>query len=65
MSGDETITVPAGTFDCYRVAFVGLTNDHPAYDMWLTRDGEFTTSRGVVEGYMDSRFELVSLDRVA
>ena len=63
--GDETITVPAGTFDCYRVAFVGLTNDHPAYDMWLTRDGEFTYVKGVVEGYMDSRFELVSLDRVA
>jgi hypothetical protein len=62
--GDETITVKAGTFDCYRVAFVGLTNDHPAYDMWLTRDGEFTYVKGVVEGYMDSRFELASLEQV-
>jgi hypothetical protein len=63
--GDETVTVKAGTFDCYRVAFVGLTNDHPPYDMWLTRDGEFTYVKGVVEGYMDSIFELVSLERTA
>ena len=61
--GDETVTVGAGTFDCYRVAFAGLTNDHPAYDMWLTRDGEFTYVKGVVAGYMDSSFELVSLTR--
>ena len=62
--GDETVKVKAGTFDCYRVAFVGLTNAHPPYDMWLTRDGEFTYVKGVVEGYMDSMFELVSLERV-
>ncbi len=61
--GDETITVRGGTFDCYRIAFVGLTNNHPPYDMWLTRDGEFTYVQGIVEGYMDSRFELVSLVR--
>lgn len=61
--GDETVTVPAGTFDCYRIAFVGLTNDHPPYDMWLTRDGAFIYVKGVVEGYMDSSFELVSLVR--
>jgi hypothetical protein len=59
--GDETITVPAGTFDCYRVAFAGLTNAHPPYDMWLTRDGEFTYVKGVVGGYMDSSFELATL----
>jgi len=61
--GDETITVPAGTFDCHRIAFEGLTNNHPDYDMWLTRDGEFIYVQGVVEGYMDSRFELVELSR--
>lgn len=58
---DETVTVPAGTFECYRVAFVGLTNNHPPYDMWLTRDGAFTYVRGEVEGYMDAVFELVEL----
>jgi hypothetical protein len=61
--GPETITVPAGTFDCHRVAFAGLTNAHPPYDMWLTRDGEFLYVRGEVEGYMDSVFELTELSR--
>jgi hypothetical protein len=61
--GPETIEVPAGRFDCHRVAFVGLTNDHPPYDMWLTRDGEFLYVRGEVQGYMDSVFELEELTR--
>lgn len=29
--GPETVTVPAGTFDCHRLAFAGMTNDHPPY----------------------------------
>lgn len=57
----ETVTVPAGSFDCHRIAFVGLTNNHPDYDMWLTTDGDFLYVRGVVGGYMDSAFELVEL----
>jgi hypothetical protein len=61
--GPETIEVPAGRFDCHRVAFVGLTNDHPPYDMWITRDGEFLYVRGEVQGYMDSVFELEELTR--
>ncbi|CAM3163340.1 DUF3108 domain-containing protein [Sphingomonas antarctica] len=61
--GDETITVPAGTFDCYRIRFVGLTNNHPEYDMWLTRDGEFIYVRGEVSGYMDSVLELAEFQR--
>ena len=61
--GDETIEVPAGRFDCYRVAFAGLTNNHPPYDMWLTRDGDFTYVKGVVGGYMDASFELTTLTR--
>ncbi len=60
--GPETITVPAGTFDCYRIAFVGLTNNHPDYDMWLTRDGDFLYVKGEVGGYMDSIFELAELE---
>lgn len=63
--GPETIEIPAGRFDCHRVRFVGLTNDHPPYDMWVTRDGEFLYVRGEVGGYMDSVFELVSLERAA
>lgn len=61
--GEETVEVPAGTFDCHRIRFVGLTNDHPAYDMWLTRDGDYLYVKGVVEGYMDSEFLLEKLDR--
>ena len=59
----EEIAVPAGHFDCYRVRFVGLTNAHPPYDMWVTADGDFLYVRGAVGGYMDSVFELVSLVR--
>ncbi len=61
--GPETVTVPAGTFDCHRVAFVGFTNDHPPYDMWVSADGDFLYVRGEVGGYMDSVFELVDLER--
>ena len=60
--GPETVTVPAGTFDCYRIQFVGLTNNHPPYDMWLTRDGDFVYVKGEVGGYMDSVFELAELE---
>lgn len=61
--GEETIEVPAGVFSCHRVRFVGLTNNHPPYDMWLSNDGDFLYVQGVVEGYMDSTFQLVSLTR--
>ena len=61
--GPETIEVPAGTFDCHRIRFVGLTNNHPDYDMWLSRDGEFLYVKGVVQGYMDSEFVLERLER--
>jgi hypothetical protein len=63
--GPETVTVPAGTFDCHRIAFVGLTNNHPDYDMWLTRDGDFIYVKGEVAGYMDSVFELAELKGAA
>ncbi|HEV2567412.1 hypothetical protein [Sphingomonas sp.] len=63
--GPETVTVPAGTFDCHRIAFVGLTNNHPDYDMWLTRDGDFIYVKGEVGGYMDSVFELAELKGAA
>ena len=60
----EKVTVPAGTFDCHRVAFVGMTNAHPPYTMWISADdGDFLYVRGTVEGYMDSLFELEELTR--
>lgn len=58
----ETVTVPAGSFDCHRVAFVGMTNAHPPYTMWISAaDGDFLYVRGEVEGYMDAVFELEEL----
>ena len=57
--GAQRVEVPAGVFDCHRIAFRGITNDHPPYEMWLTRDGDFLYVKGVVGGYMDSVFELV------
>ena len=61
----ERLFKPAITVerDGVRVAFVGLTNNHPPYDMWVTRDGDFLYVRGEVEGYMDSVFELEELAR--
>lgn len=59
--GPETIETPAGRFETHRLRFVGLTNAHPEYHLWVTRDGDFLYVRGVVEGYMDSVFELVEL----
>jgi hypothetical protein len=54
----ETVNVPAGRFDCHRLAFVGMTNGHPPYVMWISADGDFVYVRGEVEGYMDAVFEL-------
>lgn len=61
-AGPETVTVPAGRFDCHRVQFVGMTYNHPPYDMWISRDGDFLYVKGAVQGYMDSHFELVRLE---
>ncbi len=59
--GPETITVPAGTFACHRIQFVNMTNQHPPYNMWISADGDCLYVKGVVEGYMDSVFELTEL----
>jgi hypothetical protein len=59
--GEESIDVPAGRFRCHRLAFAGMTNDHPPYRMWISTDGDFLYVRGEVAGYMDSVFELTEL----
>lgn len=61
-AGLEEITVKAGTFECHHVLFRGLTNNHPPYHMWISTCGDYLYVKGVVEGYMDSSFELVSLE---
>ncbi|MFC3581186.1 DUF3108 domain-containing protein [Sphingomonas hylomeconis] len=59
--GTETVTVPAGTFECRRIRLKGTTNAHPPYDMWLSTDGDHLYVKGLVEGYMASVFELEEL----
>jgi hypothetical protein len=60
--GPERITVQAVEMDCRRIAFVGMTNAHPPYDMWVSADGDCLYVKGVVGGYMDSVFELTELE---
>ena len=60
--GVETIEVPAGRFECNRMRLRGIVNDHPPYDMWLSRDGDCLYVKGEAQGYLDSVFELVELE---
>jgi hypothetical protein len=61
-AGMETVAVPAGSFACHRLDFTGMTNAHPPYTMWISADGDFLYVQGVVEGYMDSLFQLERLE---
>jgi hypothetical protein len=58
----EAVTVPAGTFDCHRLSFQGMTNNHPPYTMWISADDEKLYVKGHVAGYMDGLFQLETLD---
>jgi len=67
--GDETITVPAGTFACRRFAFIDSSDtgmggrEHPRYDMWVTADEDAVFVQGGVGGYMATWYELAELER--
>lgn len=67
--GDETVTVPAGTFACRHFRFVddegpGMGGtQHPHYDMWVTADEDSIFVQGGVGGYMQTWYELVELQR--
>lgn len=66
--GEEQITVPAGTFDAFHFRLVdapGLPVEHPEYDLWCTTDGNYILLRAVVGGYMQTRYELAELEKVA
>ena len=58
----ETVTVPAGRFECHRLSFQGMTNNHPPYTMWISADDEKLYVKGLVAGYMDGLFKLETLD---
>lgn len=61
--GEARVTVPAGTFECHHIAFGDMSNGHPAYELWVTRDEDCVFVRGVVGGYLASAFDLVEFSR--
>lgn len=68
--GEETVTVAAGTFDCYHYRFTDeqggmATADgaHPDYHVWVTADDDAIFVQGGVGGYMQTWYELQELTR--
>ncbi len=66
--GPETVTVKAGTFAARHFQFVddgtsGMSGAHPPYDVWITDDEDGIMLQGGVGGYMQTWYELVSLER--
>lgn len=69
--GEETVTVAAGTFDCYKYQFTddagGMISvdghAHPPYELWVTADEDAIFVQGGVGGYMQTWYELVELSR--
>lgn len=59
--GIETVTVPAGTFECHHFAIVGTNHNHPPYDYWVTADGDFLYVKGIVTEPYNWSFELMEL----
>lgn len=68
--GRETIDVAAGRFDALHFSLgsdsqwgEGDVSHHPPYHMWCTADGDFVFLRGHVAGYMQTYYELETLER--
>lgn len=68
--GEETVTVKAGTFDCYHYKFTDpdggmatVDGGHPDYDVWVTADDDAIFVQGGVGGYMQTWYELVEYER--
>ena len=71
--GEETITVAAGTFKAWHFCYgergsdqpgSNDTGEHPPYEMWTTADGDFILLKAQVTGYMQTYYELTSLERI-
>lgn len=64
---DETVTVGAGRFKARKFAVIdtaqGLPEEHPPYEFWCTNDADGLFLKGGVGGYMQTYYELVSLQR--
>lgn len=66
--GRERVSVPAGDFNALHFQFGSETWDegdllrHPPYDVWCTDDGEFIFLKGGCGGYMQTYYELQTLE---
>ena len=64
--GEEDIEVSAGRFRArhFRFLDVGMPEEHPDYDVWVTADDDYVLLRATVTGYMQTAYELDSLQIV-
>ncbi|WP_269792535.1 hypothetical protein [Stenotrophomonas sp. Iso1] len=60
--GEEEIEVIAGRFKArhFRILDVGMPEEHPDYDLWVTADEHYIVLRATVTGYMQTAYELDS-----
>lgn len=60
--GEEEIDVIAGRFKArhFRILDVGMPEEHPDYDLWVTADEHYILLRASVTGYMQTAYELSS-----
>ena len=60
--GEEEIHVIAGHFKArhFRILDVGMPEEHPDYDLWVTADDHYILLRATVTGYMQTAYELTS-----
>ncbi len=58
--GEEEIEVIAGRFSArhFRILDVGMPEEHPDYDLWVTADEYYILLRATVSGYMQTAYEL-------
>ncbi len=60
--GEEDIEVTAGRFRArhFRILDVGMPEEHPDYDLWVSADDDYILLRARVTGYMQTAYELAS-----
>lgn len=60
--GEEEIDVIAGRFKArhFRILDVGMPEEHPDYDLWVSADEHYILLRASVTGYMQTAYELSS-----
>jgi len=64
--GEEEITIAAGTFKAHHFA-VGdtagsLLEEHPPYHVWVTADDDYLFLKASAAGYMQTHYELESVE---